>query len=120
MIILDAFSNPRFSTQNEEAIGAIILKHVKRERATTAPQDAKPERKKNRDLKQIMRDQRRDNIISFILQRPRRRIEIQEYFALSERAVQQILANLVRDYTLEKSNDGAFVIYSVKVKTPRA
>ena len=113
MIIIDAFSNPRFATEHEEAIGAVILKHVKRERPV--PAEARhDERRERRDAQAVWRDRRRAQVIDFIKERPRRRIEVQEALGMSERSVQQILANLVRENILDKHTEGKHTVYSVR------
>ena len=119
MIIIDAFKNTRFATEHEEAIGQIMLKHINRERPLPSD-EPKDERRERKDAQSIWRDKRRAQVIDFVKQHPRRRIEIQETLAMSERSVQQILANLVRDNILDKYTESKHTVYSVKVKTPRA
>lgn len=116
MIIIDAFKNTRFATEHEEAIGQIMLKHINRERPLPSD-EPKDERRERKDAQSIWRDRRRAQVIDFVKQHPRRRIEIQEALAMAERSVQQILANLVRDNILEKRVEGKHIIYSVRGAT---
>ena len=116
MIIIDAFKNTRFATEHEEAIGQIMLKHIKRERPLPSD-EPRDERRERKDAQSIWRDRRRAQVIDFVKQRPRRRIEIQKELAMAERSIQQILANLVRENILEKSTEGKHIIYSVRGAT---
>lgn len=112
MIIIDAFKNPRFATENEEAVGAIILKHVKKERTSLQQREHKEVKPKG-GMQEILRKMRRQKVINLIEERPRMRIEVQEALGLSERSIQQILANLVRENIIVKSSGGAHVFYSI-------
>lgn len=118
MIIIDAFSNPRFATKHEEEVAAVILKHVKKERTALQQREHKEVKPKG-GMQEILRRMRKQKVIQLIEERPRMRLEIQQVLGLAERSVQQILANLVRENIIVKSSGGAHVLYSINTAARR-